>query len=57
MNLRTTVAKLILAYSFAFESGETGVDFEVKSKEHFTLAPGSLKMSFKRLAKGIVQSA
>lgn len=51
LNLRTTLAKLLLAFDIEFPPGDddrTGADFEANSKEHFTLAPGELNMVFRK---------
>lgn len=48
--IRTTLAKLLLAFEIAFPPGDdaTGAGFEAKSKEHFTLAPGELNLAFRK---------
>lgn len=50
LNIRTTLAKLLLAFDIAFPPGDdaTGAGFEAKSKEHFTLAPGKLNLVFRK---------
>lgn len=52
LNLRTTLAKLLLAFDIEFPPGDdpTGAGFEAKSKEHFTLAPGELNLIFRKRA-------
>lgn len=50
LNIRTTLAKLLLTFDIAFppEDDATGAGFEAKSKEHFTLAPGELSLVFRK---------
>lgn len=48
LNIRTTLARLLLAFDIGFATGDTGVGFEENSKEHFTLAPGELNIVFKK---------
>lgn len=48
LNIRTTVSRLLLTYSFELASGETGGRFEEESREHFTLAPGDLMIRFSK---------
>lgn len=54
MNIRTTFAKLLLAFDISFPPGEdnvtVGVSFEAKSKEHFTLVPSELNLLFLKRA-------
>lgn len=46
--IRTTLAKLLLAFDVGFALGDTGEGFEAKSKEHFTLKPGELNIAFRK---------
>ena len=46
LNLRTTVARLLLEFDVEFAPGETGWDLEQNAWEHFTLAPGQLHLRF-----------
>lgn len=47
MNLRTTVARLVMAFDFSFAPNEDGQNFEGQAKEQFTIAYGDLMISFK----------
>lgn len=46
MELRTLTARLVLAYDFKFASGEDGSRLKTKSRDHFTMDPGSLDLVF-----------
>lgn len=51
MNLRTTVARLIMNYDIRFpptDDDDNDRLFEAKTKDHFTLAPPELKICFEK---------
>lgn len=50
LNLRTTVARLVMTFEISFdpEDLDCGRSFEADSREHFTLAPAALNICFKR---------
>ena len=51
MNLRTTVARLIMNYDIRFpptDDNDNDRMFEAKTKDHFTLAPPELKICFEK---------
>lgn len=45
MNIRTTLARLLLSFDFHFAPGETGVSVE-NAKDHFALVPEDLSLIF-----------
>ena len=45
MNIRTTLAKLLLTFDVNFAPGETGVSME-NTKDHFALVPEELNITF-----------
>ncbi|KAI9791595.1 MAG: hypothetical protein M1816_003681 [Peltula sp. TS41687] len=47
MNLRTTLAKLLLTFDFELAPGETGASIE-NAKDHFALVPEELNVVFRR---------
>jgi len=47
MELRTVMAKLLLAYDISYAPGETGADLIGKCRDHFTLEPGPLRLVFR----------
>lgn len=47
MNIRTTIARLVMAFDFSFGPGEDGRKFEGEAKEQFTIGYGSLMISFR----------
>ena len=50
MNLRTTVARLVMIYDFRFPEKDDDNDrlFEAKTKDHFTLTPPELRICFEK---------
>ena len=52
LNIRTTLARLLLTYDFAFAPGETGRGIQEDSQEHFMLAPGDLHIAFRARVGG-----
>ena len=49
MNLRTTVARLIMIFDVKFpEENDYGRGFEAGTREHFTLCPAELRMCFEK---------
>ncbi len=50
MNIRTTVARLVMTFDIRFAPGDAdnGVGFEKATTDHFTLCPGELRMCFER---------
>lgn len=47
MNIRTTLAKLLLTFDFDLAPGETGEIIE-NAKDHFALVPEELNVIFRR---------
>ena len=47
MNIRTTLAKLLLTFDVTFAPGETGIVIE-NAKDHFALVPEELNIIFRR---------
>ena len=47
MNIRTTLAKLLLTFDISFAPGETGAAIE-NAKAHFALVPEELNLVFKK---------
>ncbi|KAK8189111.1 putative P450 monooxygenase [Phyllosticta capitalensis] len=47
MELRLVIAKLLVAFDIAFAPGETGDDLLNKTRDHFTIECGGLKLVFK----------
>jgi tryprostatin B 6-hydroxylase len=47
MELRCVLAKLITAFDVEFAAGEDGTDLIQKSRDHFTIEPGPLRLVFK----------
>ena len=45
MNIRTTLARLLLGFDFHFAPGETGTSVE-NAKDHFALVPEDLSLIF-----------
>ena len=54
MNLRTTVARLIMNFDVKFPRAghDYGRSFEAGTREHFTLCPAELKMCFEKRREG-----
>ncbi|KAL2009650.1 hypothetical protein VTN00DRAFT_5457 [Thermoascus crustaceus] len=52
LNLRTTVAQIIMNFDFKFGPGEDGRAFEGQTKDHFTVGLGPLNMSFTKRLEG-----
>jgi tryprostatin B 6-hydroxylase len=50
LNLRTTLARLVMYFDIEFPEGSlnNSGSFETNSKERFTLAPAELNICFKR---------
>jgi cytochrome P450 len=48
MNIRTTIARLVMGFDFEFAPGEEGKGVEEDSKDHFTLAAGELRVVFRK---------
>ncbi|KAI9874353.1 MAG: hypothetical protein M1830_009845 [Pleopsidium flavum] len=46
LNLRTTVAKLIMNFDVSFAPGEDGKNLEEKTRDHFTFGLGELNLTF-----------
>lgn len=53
LNLRTTIAQIIMSFDFRFAPGEDGRAFEEQTKDHFTVSLGPLNMSFTKRSEGI----
>ncbi|KAL9122024.1 MAG: hypothetical protein Q9187_001416 [Circinaria calcarea] len=48
LNIRTTLAKLIMEYDVAFAPGEDGTKVEADTRVRFTAGPGELKLVFRK---------
>lgn len=48
LNLRTTIARLILEFDFEFAPGDDGTAVERDATSQFTAAPGVLNLRFVR---------
>jgi tryprostatin B 6-hydroxylase len=46
LNIRSTIAKLIMTFDVALADGEDGMSFERDTKTQFTAAPGDLYIQF-----------
>jgi tryprostatin B 6-hydroxylase len=51
MDLRTTVARIVMNYDISFApAGDQGVDFEAGLRDHFTVQPAKLEICFEARA-------
>jgi tryprostatin B 6-hydroxylase len=48
MNLRSTIARLVMEFDFQFAPGEDGSRFLGDAKDNFVFYPGDLNMVFTR---------